>query len=80
MSANNQSLVVEHEGKFLVYMDIQAESWDNKNKLNKSEADIVFDKKADAYTYVYSSPDDTEYGVSDRLIKDGKRVLIINNK
>jgi hypothetical protein len=77
MSENNQSLVVEHEGKFYVFLDIMAESWDDENELGKDEADMVFDKKRDAYAYVFSSPNDTEYGVSDRLIKDGKRVLII---
>lgn len=61
MSANNQTLVQEYEGKWYVFSNLQAESWvhyDEKtntfddsriNELHLSEAAVVCDSLQEAY-------------------------------
>ena len=83
MSANNQTLVKEHNGKWLVFQDVQAESWDEINTIEASKADTVCDTEQEAYINAnhlnkqVEWPCEIEYGVSDTLIKDGAEVKII---
>lgn len=75
MSANNQNLVLEKDGKYYVFLDVMAESWDEVNKIDKSEAKAVFDSFEAAYKYSLANDMDTEYGTSGRLVKDGALVF-----
>lgn len=76
MSANDQSLLIEYKGKFLAFPNIMAESWSNFNELDIQEA-IEFTSFREAYNWLLRQ--DTEYGISDRLIKDGRKVRLIKN-
>lgn len=81
MSANNQTLVKKYKGKWLVFKNIQAESWDG-NTLKASEAVVICKDKDMAYNIAELVDIDidrytTEYGVSDTLIKDGAEVKIV---
>ena len=84
MSANNQTLVVEHRGKWLIYPDTMAESWSKNNELALEEAVIVY-KKPYALELAHILDDlqgefeeGTEYGVVvGYLKKDGSKVKII---
>jgi len=96
MSANNQTLIKEHKGKWYVFVNVNAESWDwNKeknepgpNKLSIKEADGVYDKRIDALSAAWRLDEiwgqfreGTEYGVQeDVLFKDGAEVEIIEEK
>jgi len=64
MSANNQTLVKQHKGKWYVFENIQAESWvtlddDDKviegrdNELSLKEAVAVFNTKEEAMEKAY---------------------------
>lgn len=80
MSANNQILIVKHKDKYLVFDNIQAESWDEENVLKESEATSFHTDIEDAYTSarILDEDDPTEYGVVvDKLWKDGAKVKII---
>ena len=93
MSANNQTLVKEHKGKFYVFPNIMAESWvhdDNGivdesriNELPLSKAIAVFDNRDEAFEKAWEIDRDddfggTEYGVQfNRLCKDDASVTII---
>lgn len=88
MSANNQTLIKEHKGKFYVFPNVNAESWcDDKgkldNKLSIKEAVAVFDNRDDAFKKAWEVDEDndlgrTEYGVQfNRLCKDDAEVKII---
>lgn len=83
MSANNQTLLKKHKGKWYVFSNIQAESWAKENVLFRGEADYVLDTAEEAIekanevnqkTYDYGY--EIEYGVSNVLIKDGADVII----
>ena len=83
MSANNQTLLKKHKGKWYVFSDIQAESWAKENVLFRGEADYIFDSVEEAIekaNEVNQEIDDyghnIEYGVSNVLIKDGADVII----
>jgi hypothetical protein len=76
MSANNQSLLIKHKGKYLAFPDVMAESWSNFNELDTSEAKEFTDFYKAFY---WLSLQDTEYGISCRLIKDGRKVKIISS-
>ena len=84
MSANNQTLVVKHKDKWLVYPDVMAESWSNKNELSLEEA-IIFYKKPYALDVAHildglqgQFEEGTEYGVIvGHLKKDGTKVKIV---
>jgi len=82
MSANNQILIKEHKGRFYVFDDINAESWDEVNTLSIKEAVGVFDNRDDAYNCAVQiereSRHEIEYGVQfNRLCKDDAEVKII---
>ena len=93
MSANNQTLVKEHNGKFYVFTNINAESWgwyDIKkepapNKLSVKHAKGVYDTRDEAYEAAlkFTEEEDsdgvpTEYGVQfNRLCKDDAEVILI---
>lgn len=85
MSANNQTLIKEHKGKWYVFTNIQAESWCEPNELKISSAKGVYDTRDEAYEAAlkFTKEEDsdgieTEYGIQFRyLCKDGKEVNII---
>lgn len=79
MSANNQILVKEHNGKHYVFGNIMAESWDDVNRLSLDKATEVFDdyEKAIVFAHELDHEEMTEYGVWDgHLAKDGAEVLL----
>jgi len=76
MSANNFTLVKQHKGKYLIFANVFAESWDEENILNESEAISAHDNLGDAMKEAVEG-DDTEYGVRlEVLPKDGAEVII----
>lgn len=86
MSANNQTLIKEHEGKFYVFENIQAESWcdedengNHENELPISEAQGVFDTRDEAYGFALEITDEeVEYGVQfNRLCKDDGEIKLV---
>lgn len=86
MSANNQTLVKEHEGKFYVFKDINAEAWDEgHHELKASSADFVSDSRDEAFAKAIELDgvcgqfeEGTEYGVQfNRLCKDDTEVYIV---
>lgn len=89
MSANNQTLIQEHNGKYYVFDNVMAESWceydDEKkvfdetriNEIHLKSAIGVFDTEEEAYAKAREI-DDTEYGICiGRLAKDDAEVKII---
>ena len=91
MSANNQTLIVEHGGRFYVFENVMAESWahydeetdtfdeSRMNELPLTEASAVFDTRNEAFAKALELDEyETEYGVqSETLCKDGSPVNII---
>jgi len=92
MSANNQVLVKEYKGRWYVFNNVMAESWYNpvtnkENELSIEGADGDFNTKEEAYTFANRleteidednyTGSNTEYGIGERLIKDGKDVKLI---
>ena len=88
MSANNQTLIQEHKGKYYVFSNIQAESWcdengEHENELSLNEAIGEFNTFEEAYKLALRTDTDddfggTEYGVQvNHLCKDGEVVKII---
>jgi hypothetical protein len=88
MSANNQTLIVRHKDKYLVYENVNAESWGwneetnlpAENELKESDATIKCDTLNDAIIGAkwLEHTDPTEYGiVKDVLYKDGAKVKIV---
>ena len=92
MSANNQTLIKEHEGKWYVFTNVNAESWcdtddpnDKGNIVSIKEADGIFDTRDEAYANALALDsqcgefkEGTEYGVQfNRLCKDDSEVKII---
>ena len=83
MSANNQTLIKQHEGKFYVFTNVNAESWDERNTLSIKLAKGVFDNRDDAYEKALELDIDddmggTEYGVQfNRLCKDDAEVFLL---
>jgi hypothetical protein len=76
MSANNQILISQHKDRWYVFDNIQAESWDDINKIDVNEAVAGFDSKEDAIHLAHELEDETEYGIGFWLIKDGAKVKI----
>lgn len=80
MSANNQTLVKEYKGKWYVFENIMAESWDDENHLLISdERPESFDSREKALDKALELEQEysTEYGVQfNRLCKDGAEVII----
>lgn len=91
MSANNQTLIREHNGKWYVFPNTNAESWGNFNEETGEwkEENILdlskehyraFDTYQEAEEYAQSEEheDPTEYGiVNEVLFKDSAPVKII---
>ena len=85
MSANNQTLIKKHKGKWLIFENIPAESWDNVNTIRAIEAVVVFRGDIEMVRKIANLIDETsgmfdrgtEYGVSEQLVKDGAEVKII---
>ena len=83
MSANNQTLIKEHKGKWYVFTDVMAESWDEVNKLKIKQASGVYDSRDTAYQMALFLDEDqeighSEYGVQfNRLCKDDAEVVLI---
>ena len=96
MSANNQTLIKEHKGKWYVFVNVMAESWCNpdgshENELRLSSADAVCDSRDEAYAKAleldakdeneWGEEEGTEYGVQfNRLCKDDAEVKIVESK
>lgn len=92
MSANNQILIKEHKGKWLVFDNIQAESWcdedgSHENELLAKGAAGSFDTRDEAYNFARELEEKSyeedgiavEYGVQfNRLCKDDAEVKIID--
>ena len=88
MSANNQSLIKEHKGKYYVFINIQAESWSKTNTLYFKDAK-AFDNLDDAYKYAIKKDAKvdmqmegdhlgTEYGLwFNKLAKDDGKIKLI---
>jgi len=77
MSANNQTLIIEHKGRFYVYDNVMAESWGEVNELGLSC--LVYDDKMEAIKKAeeLDKEYDTEYGIHfNELAKDGAEVII----
>lgn len=83
MSANNQTLIKEHRGKFYVFENVNSEAWDEDkpNELSITKALGIFDTRDEALTFGLEvvEPDcPTEYGVQfNHLCKDDSEVKII---
>lgn len=83
MSANNQILVKEHKGKYYVFDNVMAESWDDTNNILLQEASGCYNTKDEAILagFKIDQQDDwggTEYGVIEEVLcKDGADVTII---
>lgn len=88
MSANNQTLIKENEGKWYVFWNVQAESWCDEemkhfNELTLDEARGSYDTRDKALSAALEleEGDATEYGVQfDVLCKDGHSVNIVSPK
>lgn len=85
MSANNQILIKKHKGKYLVFDNIMAESWSDKNELSAKDATGVCKTKLAALEkarHLQRQAIDEgwpiEYGIEfECLVKDGADVKII---
>lgn len=83
MSANNQTLIKEYKGRWLIFENVNAESWDEVNTIKASKAVVTCKDEGMAYLIAELVVDieidrmTTEYGVSDHLVKDGTEVKII---
>jgi len=78
MSANNQTLIKSHKGKYLVFSNVNAESWDDVNILREAQG-IECSTFEEAYNKAeeIEQEDYTEYGIQkDRLFKDNAEVII----
>jgi hypothetical protein len=82
MSQNNQMLVREYKGRWYVF-DVMAESWSDKNELSTRQAQGDFATREEAFEYALKKDDEddeeygfpnSEYGVAERLVKDGADV------
>ena len=80
MSANNQMLIKKHKGEYYVF-EVMAESWSKINPLPIKSALKSFKTLGEAYKFANRYTDDlgffTEYGVSNRLIKDGANIRLV---
>lgn len=78
MSANNQTLIKSHKGKYLVFSNVNAESWNDVNILDERDA-LEYRTFEGAYEMAeqFESQEPTEYGIQkDRLFKDSGEVII----
>ena len=80
MSANNQTLVKEHNGSWYVFKNIMAESWDKENVIYVRHAYSTHSTREEAFQAALRIDDEdhTEYGVQiDVLHKDDAEVKLI---
>jgi len=92
MSQNNETLVIEHNGRWLVFRDVIAEAWGDDEEtikeptLSAKDAKGNFDTKEKALEFAFELDakcgqweEGTEYGVVvGKLIKDGTKVKVID--
>ena len=84
MSANNQVLIHEYNGKWYVWNNIMAESWDDKNEVSIEDSRKSFDTHDEALLFALKLDDEvdeigmpnSEYGVGELLAKDGRMVTV----
>ena len=79
MSANNQTLIVKHKDRYLVFDNVQAESWGEENVLEEKDAVCTHSthKSALVCAQIHEEEEKTEYGiVEDKLWKDDAKVVI----
>lgn len=77
MSANNCTLIKSHKGKYLVFTNVMAESWDEVNVLEKPKWECNDLENAMKYAILEEKKDRTEYGINfDTLPKDDGEVVI----
>lgn len=84
MSANNQTLIKEHNGKWYVFTDIMAERWMEKVILRTKDANAICNSRDEAYEKALELDakcgqfeGGTEYGVQfNRLCKDDAEITI----
>ena len=82
MSANNQTLVKEHKGKWYVFPNVMAESWDEVSRIDLGKRrHKVFNTRAEALVYAHNTDNEewSEYGVHEYLAKDGADVEIVDD-
>lgn len=83
LSANNQTLIKEHKGKFYVFTNVNAESWHDEgeeNELTLIEAHGEYDTRDEAFEEALEMDrlEGSEYGVQfNRLCKDDSEVKLI---
>ena len=88
MSANNCTLIKRYKGRWYIFSNVLAESWEDTkgrvNELSLKEAEAVCDTLEEAYEKAKEIDakegqfdEGTEYGVQvDRLVKDQAEVII----
>ena len=95
MSANNQTLIKEHKGKWYVFTNVSAESWceldenvkiigGRDNEISLKQAVGPFETRDKAFEKAWELDRDdfggTEYGVQfNRLCKDDAEVVVIED-
>lgn len=78
MSSNDQTSIIEHKGKWYVFSDVMAESWDERNELPIKEAEGEFDSLDKAFQKAVEIDNrKTEYGIIiNYCYKDQERIYI----
>lgn len=82
MSANNFTLIKKYKKDYLVFYNLMAESWCDRNCLNIKQAvgKCKTEKEAEAKALRFEEDDETEYGiVYGVLAKDGAEVSIFED-
>jgi hypothetical protein len=83
MSANNQILIKKYKGRWYVF-DTPAESWEDAagkvNHLSLKTALGGYASAEEALDYGLDVSGETEYGVANRLVKDGADVTIVDTE
>lgn len=77
MSANNQVVLKEHKGKWYVWDNIMAETWEEGTSVTlHTQGAEEFTNLVDASVRANELSYDTEYGVGDHLIKDCTEIIV----
>ena len=79
MSANNQTLIREQNGKFYVFSNVNAEAWSKQPTLSKETAECICDSLEESVNIAVAieESEKTEYGiVLNRLKKDNSKVRL----
>ena len=90
MSANNQTLIKEYQGKWYVFANVMAESWcddnmEHVNEISLKAASAICETRDEAFERAWELDKEfgeygegTEYGVQfNRLCKDDAEVKIV---